>query len=155
MFEPLPERLMGEDGGVTSPTGPARRDAMGRSALHYAATHADNVTVRRLLDEGADVRAVDGRGFTPLHFAAQQGNLEGVRVLLAAGADATAQNALGNDPLRSAMQAPQDLELIISELMAHGADPESPNANGSSTARMVRLMERQDLADLMGIRLSG
>ncbi|VXC24180.1 conserved hypothetical protein [Nocardioides sp. AX2bis] len=146
---------MGEDGGVTSPSGPARRDAMGRSALHYAAVDADNVTVRRLLDEGADVRAVDGRGFTPLHFAAQQGNLEGVRVLLAAGADPRAQNALGNDPLRSAMQAPQDLELVINELMAHGADPESPNAHGSSTATMVRLMERQDLADLMGIRLSG
>ena len=42
--------------------------------------------IRFLLDRGADVNAVDLRGFTSLHRAAEPGNIEITRLLLDRGA---------------------------------------------------------------------
>ena len=126
---------------------------MGRHRLHYAAVDGDNTTLRRLLDEGTDADVLDKQSFTALQFASLHGNLGGVQALLAAGADPNRQNAMGNNALRMAIQAPRDVEAIITALMSHGADPDVENKAGSSTAAMVRLMEREDLAALMGIDL--
>ena len=54
--------------------------------------------VRYCLETGADVNAVDDRGFAALHGAAARGDDEMVRLLVDRGADVTAVNRDGNSP---------------------------------------------------------
>ena len=69
------------------------RSKKGDSALADAASRGDLAAARLLLDRGADVNAVDHRGYTPLILAAQhdRDSPELVRLLLARGADVRAQ----------------------------------------------------------------
>ena len=59
----------------------------GSIPLHTAAAFGKTRTVRKLILEGSDVNAVDGRGDTPLHVSAGSGHLNVVRLLLDHGAD--------------------------------------------------------------------
>ena len=74
--------------------------------LHLAATYARDddglAVVAELLQRGADVSAVDGRGRTPLHAACdtpQQLLPEVIELLLEHGADARAADSYGQQPL--------------------------------------------------------
>src|SRR5689334_3137174 len=67
---------------ATTTAGPTRD-----SALIIAAGHGDTEEVRRLLRQGASVRAADERGRTALLAAAYGDHPETMRVLLAAGSD--------------------------------------------------------------------
>lgn len=70
------------------------------SALHQATWDGDADMTRLLLDNGADISAVDGRGRTPLHTAVNTGNPEVVAILLAKGATADDRHrANGQTPL--------------------------------------------------------
>ena len=55
--------------------------------LIHAASHGDNAEVKRLLDTGADVNAVNKDGFTALMMAAEESHAEIVKILIAAGAE--------------------------------------------------------------------
>jgi len=68
------------------------RSKRGESALADAARRGDLEAARLLLDKGADVNAVDYRGYTPLILAAQfdRDSPELVRLLLSRGADVRA-----------------------------------------------------------------
>ncbi len=65
------------------------RSKRGESALADAARRGDVAAAKLLLDKGADVNAVDYRGYTPLILAAQhdRDSPELVRLLLSRGAD--------------------------------------------------------------------
>jgi hypothetical protein len=63
-----------------------RRDAVGRTALHYAA-RAGASAVELLLRHGADIHAINDDGTTPLHVAIQHGTMEAAVRLCEAGAD--------------------------------------------------------------------
>jgi uncharacterized protein len=64
------------------------RNAMRNQPLHACiALSGDPETVRLLIDQGADLNAVQAGGYTPLHQAAAAGRRELVLLLLAAGAD--------------------------------------------------------------------
>jgi ankyrin repeat protein len=56
--------------------------------LHAAVYSNRPPVVRRLIERGAELDAVDAPGLTPLHLAAANGWLECARILLDAGADA-------------------------------------------------------------------
>ena len=49
-------------------------------------------TVRRLLEEGADVNVKDDRGSTALMYASEEGHVETVKLLLEKGADVNAKD---------------------------------------------------------------
>ena len=70
----------------------ARVGQPGWSAIHYAATGPEPLTVTRLLDRGADVNAASPNGSTPLMMAAQYGSEDSVKILLARGADVRLRN---------------------------------------------------------------
>ena len=68
--------------------------------LHEAAKTGKIDTVRRLLEEGHPVNAVDPSfGLTPLHFAVRNGWVEVARLLVENGADLTQPSTQGITPL--------------------------------------------------------
>ncbi|QFP77867.1 ankyrin repeat domain-containing protein [Deinococcus sp. AJ005] len=71
------------------------QNAMQVGPLHSAVTGNHTNLVRKLLEAGADVNAVQNSGFTPLMGAAQNGNAELVRLLLSHGAGTGAVNEDG------------------------------------------------------------
>jgi uncharacterized protein len=70
-----------------------------RGDLVVAAGRGDEATVRRLLDDGVDVDARDGRGRTAVTAAAAAGHADVVRLLVDAGADVDIQDAERNNAL--------------------------------------------------------
>lgn len=79
---------------------PVAARADGTTPLMHAVVTADAAMVKLLLENKADVRAVNSGGFTALHYALS--DLEKTRLLLAAGADANAAAKNGLTPLRIA-----------------------------------------------------
>jgi len=68
--------------------------------LHEAAKTGNINTVRRLLEEGHPVNAVDPSfGLTPLHFAVRNGCIEVARLLIENGASLTQPSTQGITPL--------------------------------------------------------
>ncbi|MBN2177218.1 MAG: ankyrin repeat domain-containing protein [Demequinaceae bacterium] len=59
--------------------------ALQAAAWHYAAHHGNVAALEMLLDEGADINAVDAVDWTALHYAAHNGQLEAVEFLLTHG----------------------------------------------------------------------
>jgi len=64
-----------------------------------AAASGDIQSVRRLLDQGADVNARDELGQTPLHHAACSGHKDVAELLIRRGAVVTARDSVGRTPL--------------------------------------------------------
>jgi hypothetical protein len=68
--------------------------------LHEAAKTGRIDTVRRLIEEGHPVNAVDPSfGLTPLHFAIRNGRVDVARLLVENGADLTQPSTQGITPL--------------------------------------------------------
>lgn len=61
--------------------------AKGRTPLHITSSLGHYITTRLLLENGADIKAMDGSGRTSLHFAADGGHDKVVRLLIEAGAN--------------------------------------------------------------------
>jgi ankyrin repeat protein len=96
-----------------------------------AAEKGDRVAVRSLLDQKADVNAVQGDGSTALHWAAYKDDLEMAKMLLAAGANVKAVTRDGSlTPLFMACRngdAP-----MIQAIVAAGADPNATDEHGTT-----------------------
>jgi hypothetical protein len=88
--------------------------------LHQAARCGDDVSVRLLLEEGAEVAAKDNLGRAPLHLAAEKGHEAVVRLLLEEGAEVAAKDSLGRAPLHWA--AEKGHEAVVRLLLKEGAD---------------------------------
>ena len=95
-----------------------RVDAMGKTALMYAAERNSSVVVQLLLDGGATVDLTDAWGRTALHFASRRAGVKTVQMLLSSGADIRIGDLRGLTPLTYAFshdkilhaQAPKENE---------------------------------------------
>ena len=106
----------------------------------------DTPTVRRLVQEGADVNVPLGDGATALHWAAHLDDRESAEVLIRAGARVNASNDLGVTPLWIAStngSAP-----MIERLLEAGADP-----NASSRAGVTPLMQAARVGSVEAVGL--
>ena len=96
------------------------RNVSGRAALHEAAMGSSIDAVKVLVNNGADLNALDWRKKTPLFYAIERGEIETITFLLASG---SAVNIRGEDmhtPLQEAASLGQ-VE-IVKALIAFGAD---------------------------------
>ncbi len=105
----------------------------GSATLHMACEHDDFEHVRRLIQEGADVNAVNNVGETALHLECQGDAADIIRVLVKAGAKVDIVDDNGYTPLRHAV-----IECSVETirfLLEHGANPQLDDA-------LVRAIER-------------
>jgi ankyrin repeat protein len=105
-------------------------------SLEWAAARAKVDVVRRLLDEGADARAVNDGGLCPLVIAAgwagdEEGRDEVVRALLAAGADPMSTAPDGYTALMLACE--RGYPRVIAALLEAGADPNVARVEGAGS----------------------
>ncbi|KAI0236844.1 hypothetical protein LSAT2_012613 [Lamellibrachia satsuma] len=78
-------------------------DAVGKTALMYAAEHNAPAVVLLLLDYGATVDLTDASGRTALHFAVRRACLKTVELLMSAGANVGAEDRKGLTPITYAL----------------------------------------------------
>lgn len=90
------------DGDCGRADNPHGRDALGRTALWWAAADGDGARCRQLISAGADVHSGDVDGETPLHAAARCGSTSAVSALIQAGANVRATALYATTPLHLA-----------------------------------------------------
>ncbi|MBL8383598.1 MAG: ankyrin repeat domain-containing protein [Burkholderiales bacterium] len=100
------------------------------AALIEAAGAGDTSRVSRLLGEGANVNARDGRGRSALLAATQSNRIETARILIKAGADVNAKDDIQDSPYLLA-GARGHVEILRMTLAA-GADLKSTNRFGGT-----------------------
>ena len=88
--------------------------------LHIAAENGHELAVRFLLDQGANVHAINLDGQTPLHLAAKNANLEVAQVLLENHANPDVTDALGRTSLHQAAET--GCEATLRLLVEFGAN---------------------------------
>lgn len=111
-----------------------RRDTLGRTALHLAASMGFDQVIEYLCIESA-AEAVDlvnletKYGLTALHYASMRGNYQAVKLLVDAGAAVTVANNVQKwSPLHLA--AENGHASVVELLIENGADIEHPDVSG-------------------------
>lgn len=84
------------------------KDPEGRSALHYAVAYNRLDAVKALLDNGAQVGAIDSKGNTALHYASGYARKDCIDALIAAGADVGVANEGGQKPVDVITEEPRN-----------------------------------------------
>jgi hypothetical protein len=80
-----------------------RKEALKNEILHIVAYNGELDHIRTLLENGADIDAIEDLGFTPLYSAALGGQAGSVKLLLSLGADTTIRNEFGQTALDVAL----------------------------------------------------
>lgn len=111
-----------------------------RTPLHDAAFNNDEVLVRALVAQRADVNAQDRDGFAPLHLAAQEYAVAAAQALLEGGAQVDITNKYGNTPLWIATFDSRGRGDMIRLLREAGADPLHQNNYGHSPVELARMI---------------
>jgi ankyrin repeat protein len=103
---------------------------MSRASLHAAAERNDVAAIKRLLAEGVEIDARNGRGATALLVATHDNRVDAAKVLIEAGADVNAKDLINDSPYLYA-GARGHLE-ILKMTLRHGADLRSTNRYGGT-----------------------
>ena len=99
-----------------------------------AAEQLNRAEFKRLLNEGADIRAAQADGMTALHWAVYHDDLQMAKQLLHSGAEANTATAYGVLPLSLACENGNGE--LVELLLGAGADPNT-TLSGSETALMT------------------
>jgi ankyrin repeat protein len=113
----------------------------GGTPLHRAVVEGTVLTIRSLLDSGADSSAETSFGRTPLHWAARIGREAVVSFLLVSGASKDATDSINCTPLHWAVYT--DHDAMVKLLLDAGADKDAKNVDGQTP---LDLAESMDLA---------
>jgi ankyrin repeat protein len=124
-------------------------DSRHRSALMEAAAEGHEQICRVLRGAGADVTLADRHGRTALMEAARAGKVGIVQLLAEAQPDARVRDVHGRDALTLACQSPHAHAETIRALLALGAEPRTPGADGRSALDHAAAAGRWDLVALL------
>jgi uncharacterized protein len=124
--------------------------ALAQTEVADAAMRRDAAEVRRLVQSGADVKAVQADGATALHWAVYHGDVSLASLLLQAGAGVSAANRNGSTPLWLA--ASQGDAPMIEALLKNGADANEQLPLGR---RPLMLAARSGRVDAVRALLNG
>ena len=121
----------------------------GWTPLHLAAFFGRQAAAERLLDAGADPRAVSGNALanTPLHAALAGQHTDLALLLIARGADVGAVDAGKHTPLHIA--AENGLIDVVRALLAAGADPHAVDAEDNTPLSRAAAHNRNEVIDLL------
>ncbi|MEM7709058.1 MAG: ankyrin repeat domain-containing protein [Pseudomonadota bacterium] len=146
----LAGKLIG-DGAVVD-----EQDALGRTALHWAATHRDKRFVNELLAAGADANAQDEGGNTALMLALEverPAQLGVLRALLQAGADPKLANSEGVSPLGLAMK---NDDATLQNMLMRGSRAEAAEKPAEPTpGQLVRAASEGNLGRVKRLLAQG
>lgn len=94
---------------------PLRQDKRGCGGLQYAARASGNEVMKKILENGPDVNAVDSNGWSPLHWAASSGwgTAKVIKTLLQAGSKKDLRDKQGRTALDLATAFKKDEEIAI------------------------------------------
>tara|TARA_R110002003_G_scaffold1184_5_gene22605 strand:+ start:12133 stop:14583 length:2451 start_codon:yes stop_codon:yes gene_type:complete len=120
-----------------------KKDASGRTLLHYAASTGRQAVVQLLVDRGADVKAKDNDGVTVLHSAVVS-NEAVVQLLVDRGADVNAKVNCGITVLQFA--AKEGNEAVVQLLVDRGADVNAKDTSGFTVLHAAAFSERKNEA---------
>lgn len=106
------------------------RNEQGITPLMCAARDGERKDAKALLNQGADVNALDTYGWSALTYAAAKGDLDIVKALLAKGANINAGGKDNYTPLMAAVSYGN--VKVVSALIEKGADVNLPNTGGAT-----------------------
>lgn len=115
----------------------------GKTPLISATINADSALVKLLLDNGADIEAVDDEGETALQHAIVNNKENTLKVLLAAGAKTNTANKSGNTLLHTAICSnnPKTVALLLEKNL----DPCIKNKQGENALAMAKTINLKGL----------
>lgn len=120
------------------------------NGLLLNATRDNNIlTVRRLLQSGAYVNALDYNGNTALMIAASQSNIDNkcMELLLKKGADINMQNAQNETALMKCVDC--DNKAGVDMLLYNNADPNKCDRNGNTAFLRAIELSRLHIAEVL------
>lgn len=126
-------------------------DVDGHTPLHYAALTGHVGCIDLLVQEWADIEAVQSNGDTPLYSAICGRQLGAVLALLKHGADVNSQNWAGESPVFTAASyaGKQGAAEVVDALLRWGADPLALSTSGQTAADVIgaRVDEKERLEE--------
>ncbi|KAF5630255.1 ankyrin protein [Fusarium tjaetaba] len=136
---------------------PKVKDYWTQTPLHLAAEkEGSEVTMKALLEFGADINARDASGRIPLFSAVECATVDEIRFLLSQGADATAEDKKGETCLHQAMNRGKLAFEIVRLLLENGTRPDARNRFGETClhtfARCGENIPSGDLVQLVASR---
>ena len=105
--------------------------------LWDAARANDAGTINQLLQGGADLEAVDAKGFSPLMLAVYSGSREASHLLLVRGANPNGRDKVGNTPLMGACF--KGYVELVELLLECGADASLKNQAGADALQLATM----------------
>jgi len=120
--------------GSKAPAG-TQASTMADRELLGAAEMGDHVALRKALEDGAKLDAVDERAHTALHWAARWGRADAIEALVAAGAPLNAKTKAGVTPLIYA--ASDGWDACVPLLLKAGADHRLGTNKGRTALQVV------------------
>ncbi|PCJ54607.1 MAG: hypothetical protein COA79_21735 [Planctomycetota bacterium] len=120
-------------------------DENGFTALHEVAGEEQFETIKYLIDNGADVNAINNDGTTPLHLAAYS---EAIELLIINGANINAINKEGDTPLMISTLC-QDAEELIETLLTSDADISVKNNKGQTALDMAKMRNEDEYISIL------
>ncbi|PNW72290.1 hypothetical protein CHLRE_16g674300v5 [Chlamydomonas reinhardtii] len=139
--------------GAPAPEAPASAEGAPAPAkklienLHDAAKHGDMEAATRLIEEGADVNALNDRGISALGVAVGFNRLEVVKLLIAAGADLTFRDPKKNSLMHYA--AGYGRMAIAKALLGAGAELSAQNDAKQTPADVAKLNGEKEMVKFL------
>jgi len=119
-----------------------------QSLLGHVASKRHKGTAKLLIDEGANVPALNLHGQSPLHLAAIIDNVKVVRILINSGADIDAADPVNRiRPLHNA--AKNGCPNVSEFLLKHGADMDAQTARGDTALHLAAANGHADIVSLL------